>query len=305
MQYLLITPLKDEEGYLNSLRHSVINQTFKPRLFVIVDSGSRDRTYETARTIFSSYDWVHVIKQQTFYEKSYGHKNFAQAINEGYHYAKQVTESQKIAFDFIGKTDATPILAHDYFEKLLSEMEIDNKLAFTCGKQVIQYGKKEIEIKERLGLQDTAINDIRLYRRDFFEQTGGYPLCFSPDTVLFVKAITHGWNIKKIDTTYFLKPRPDGTKIGFWKGNMLKGYGRYCLGYHPLTFLVSIIDNSISMPPHYQGFPLLMGYLSGILKCKRRNSDPDVRDYFGTRRLAVGFRTKMKYFQEKLDKEAI
>jgi len=290
MHYILIAPLKDEERYLDSLRSSIINQTIQPQLFVIVDSGSNDRTYEKAQSLFSHYPWVHIIKQKIFYEKSYSHKNFAQAINEGYQYLKQVSEANNITFEFVGKTDATPILANNYYEELLSEMEKNNRLAFTCGKQVMQYDKKEIEIKEGFGIQDTAVNDIRLYRRDFFEQIGGYPPSFSPDTILYIKAKNRAWEVKRIDTTYFLKPRPDGTKIGFWKGNILKGYARYCLGYHPLTFIISTLYNCISMPPHYQGFPLIMGYLLGLFKCTGKNSDPEIREFFGTRRFVEALR---------------
>ena len=59
-------------------------------------------------------------------------KNFSQAINEGYDYARQVSNDIK----YVGKTDATPLLSREYFEILFNEMEHNPELAITCG---IQY----------------------------------------------------------------------------------------------------------------------------------------------------------------------
>ena len=42
----------------------------------------------------------------------------------------------------------------------------------------------------------TGYNDIRLYRRDFFEQVNGYPISYSPDSVLLIKAINRDGRLK-------------------------------------------------------------------------------------------------------------
>lgn len=284
--YILIVPVKDEEKNLSSLEYSIINQTIKPIYCVLVDSGSRDTSFECMQNIFGKYQWISIIQQKKFFEEGYGHLNFAQAINEGHSFAQMHCRANSIEYEFIGKTDATPILDNNYFECLRSELLEDISVAFVCGMQVIHTeNNKVITISPQLNLLETAINDIRLYRKTFFESIGGYPLTPSPDTVLLIKAINRGWKIKRVRSTKFIKSRVDATKIGTWNGNKLRGRMRYILGYRPIFFVLSAIENSLRLPPHYQFVPLIEGYLLSFLKGERRSDDPEIMKYFGKTRI--------------------
>lgn len=297
MSYILITPIKNEENNLQQLKETVLAQSLKPVLWVIVDSGSSDKSYQLSQDIFNTYDWIHIIKQKTFFEQGYGHKNFSQAINEGYDYARQVSNND---IKYVGKTDATPLLSREYFEILFNEMEHNPELAITCGIQyMIDDDNKKVEVKPMQNLALTGYNDIRLYRRDFFEQVNGYPISYSPDSVLLIKAINRGWSVKVIDKTYFLKPRLGGSKIGMWNGYKLKGRAMYNLGYHPILCILNSLVNSIKIPPHYQFIPMVSGYLLCAIKREEREVvDHEVLDYFGEDRLKQVFRSlikKLKY----------
>jgi len=238
MSYVLITPIKDEAKNLQQLKNTILNQTVKPLVWVIVDSGSEDGGFQIAKELFEEYNWIHVIQQKQFFEKGYGYKNFAEAINEGYSYAKKLCSENGIDYSFVGKTDATPILAKDYFETLLTEMKKDPRISISCGSQKLYYKGKKIDVKPMRRIPLTGFNDIRLYRREFFEEVGGYPLAPSPDGILLVKAKNRGWKAKVIQETYFVKPRLGGSKIGVWEGNELKGKAMYALGHNPLHMLI-------------------------------------------------------------------
>lgn len=285
MNYALITPLKDEETNLTKLKKTVLNQTIKPIVWVIVDSGSNDNTYFTSSDLFKDYNWIYIIKQKKFFEEGYGHLNFSQAINEGFEFIENLSQIGETKFEYVGKTDATPILCNNYFENLLSAMVKDNNLALTCGIQKFVYKDSIKEIKPIKNINLTALNDIRLYNVEFFKKIGGYPLSPSPDSVILIKAINRGWEVKIIKDTYFLKPRLSGSKIGMWNGAKLKGRYMYILGYHPLLALISGIGYAINWPPHYQFIPLIIGYLSSFFQQEEKVSDVEVRDYFGKKRL--------------------
>src|SRR5690606_4757722 len=172
-------------------------------------------SFNIANELFSNYDWIQVIRQKKFYDKGYSHKNFAQAINEGFEYSRQFCEHNGLHYTFIGKTDATPILKENYFEYLIKEMGVNSNMVITCGEQVLKYDGKVYNIKS------SAFNDIRLYRRDFFEDVEGYPIFYSPDVILLIKAKNMGRDVEIVHETNFIKPRLGGSKEGIWKGYFL------------------------------------------------------------------------------------
>ena len=145
---------------------------------------------------------------------------------------------------------------------------------------------KEIVAKPSLKSKTFAAQDIRLYRKEFFEEMGGYPLNYSPDTILLVKAINRGWDAKITSSTYYYKKRLGGiggSKQGIWKSYKLKGKAFYFLGYDVIFLFLNSFYISIKYPPHYQGFAIIHGYILSILNHDPKIEDKEVRDYFGKR----------------------
>ena len=287
LSYILITPIKDEEQNLNLLKISVINQILKPKLWVIVDSFSSDNSFEAAEELFKDYEWIHVIKQKNLLEKGYGHINFAQAINEGYKYAKNCCEEKKIIFKYIGKLDAAVSLKKDYYKILIEEMENNSNLAFVCGiLHVVLENNKKIINKPSARSKTMGVQDIRIYNKDFFEEMDGYPLNFSPDTILLIKAINRGWDFKVIQRTYYEKKRLGGTggsKIRVWSAYKLKGKAMYTLGYDFIFVFFNSLYNSYKYPPHYQAIASIYGYILCSIKKENKIDDKEVIEYFGKR----------------------
>jgi len=282
MGYVLITPVKDEIANLENMKSTVVGQTLTPALWVVVDSGSADGSCEIAKSLLAKVDWAYVIQQRYFPEKGYGHKNFAQAINEGYEYASRICNEKCVQFGYVGKVDADIILSNDYFELLHGEMEVDPRLAITCGRKLI----RNVIFAESTPLPDRLMgfNDIRLYRRDFFELMHGYPLTLAPDTVLLVRAISMGWRTKVMFASSFREARLSGAKEGVWKGHQLKGRALYQLGYHPFLVLLNALYQCISFPPHYHGLAIVQGYFSAFVRGEE-TMDAEIVQYFRKKRL--------------------
>lgn len=285
LAYILITPIKDEKGNIPRLIKTILSQTLRPLLWVIVDSGSVDESYELANELSNEYEWIYTIRQKKFFEFGYGHKNFSQAINEGYEYSESICSNKSFVFDFIGKTDATPELSADYFSLLHEKMKIHPELAITCGHQRLIHRNKTIEIDPITNLSDTAINDVRLYRNDFFKSVGGYPLMPSPDTALAIKARNRGFRVGIVPDAIFEKKRLGGTKIGYFEGFKLKGKAMHQIGSHPLLALINAAYLSFKFPPHFQGFPVLAGYFASMLSREPKIDDQEILEYFGKQRI--------------------
>ena len=285
MSYILITPIKDEADNLLKLKETIFNQTVKPLIWVIGDGNSKDGSFQLAKELFEDYEWIHVIKQTTFFEKGYSHANFAAGFNDCYEYAKKICTENNIKYSFIGKTDATPVLANNYFEVLIEEMNNDPNLAFTCGLQQDEFKNSKQVLNQFAGISNIGINDIRMYSREFLEEMERYPNTYSPDVVLQIKALNRGWKVKLTERTYFVETRLGGSKIGVWKGYKLKGRGMYVLGYHPLLTLLNAIYFFVKIPPYYQGCAIIHGYLISFIKKEEKINDTEVIEYFWNKRL--------------------
>ncbi len=281
----MLTPIKNEAANLPQLKAAVLKQTMLPVVWVVTDSGSSDGSFNIAEHLFRGHEWIHVIHQRVFHGQGYADENMSAAINEGYECAKKLCADRHVDYSYVGKTDATPILQPDYFETLHKEMEKDPQLAFTCGIERLKYRGKTKEVKPFRNLSNDGYNDIRLYRKEFLDQIGGYSLTPSPDAVSMVKAANRGWEYAIVEQTYFVKPRLQGAKIGVWAGNKAKGTKLYRLGYHPILLLLLAMVNSIKFPPHYQAVPMTLGYVSSAVRRITRVDDKEVREYYGRDRL--------------------
>lgn len=284
--YVLITPVKDEARNFDLLEKTVLNQTLKPVIWVIVDSNSSDNSFELAKMLSKNNRFVHAIKQKTFFEDGYGHKNFAQAINEGYEFLKRISSDNDVDFQYVGKIDAAVNLSKDYFKILIEKMKEDPKLAFVCGVLHNVENNKIIKCNPSKKFKLVCMQDIRVYRRTFFDNMGGYPLNYSPDTILSIKALNRGWNIKIVEDTYYEKLRIGGiggSKIKIWKAYSLKGKAMYHLGYDFFYTLLNSLTISFRHFPHYHGFALIYGYLLSFINNDEKIDDEEIKEYFGNR----------------------
>jgi len=285
MDYIMITPMYNESTYLQKLKETILNQTVRPALWVIGDGNSTDNSYAIATETFKEYDWIHIIRQKHFYNNGYSHQNISYNTNDCLDYARNTSAEKNIEYAFVGNMDASLYLSNMCFELLKQEMEKDPGLAFTCAQQISQpISINEINNKGPFKIYK-GLNNCRLYRKEFIYEIGGYPITFSPDSVLKVKALNRGWRIKKVEKAYTLQRRRPGCKRGCWKGYQLFGNGMYNLGYHPLLLLLNVLYTSISYP-YYIGLAIGYGYIQAFIRNDQKITDSEVREYFWNKRLA-------------------
>lgn len=278
MNYVLISPIKNEAKYLRQLVRTVVQQSAKPIIWVIVDGDSKDGSFEAAREISSTTAWIHVIEQKRFPGKDYG-SNFSQAVNEGYDYAKRICRENQKDFAYVGKVDAAVDLHQEYFKILSEEMDRNPDLGIVCGSSVFKTGRTGIRVGQTTD-KLMGFSDIRLYRRSFFEEMGGYPLAYAPDTILLVKAMGRGWETKIISRTYSTETRLGGSSIGAWKGFERRGKIMHFLHYHPLVVLFNSLYFMVISRPRYSGIAIITGYFQGIVRREKVIDDKEIADYF-------------------------
>jgi len=305
MSYILVTPSKDEEVNLPKLIQSVMGQTIKPLVWVIIDDGSTDNTPVIIEKAKERYKWIRSIRVKEHSRDLSAH--YAYVCNTGFDLAIKYSEANNLQYDYIGLLDADMILGREFYSKLIKEFERSPKLGIASGsiyydidgKQIIVYydidGKQIIE-NDR---DDLPPGGMRLWRRECFEETGRglYP-GYSADAVSNVLAKLRGWEMERFDEIRAVQARRTSSAEGLWKGYKYHGESAYFRNYHPLFVLAKGI-RYIFGKPHYIGIAFLYGYLSGVIRRIGKIDNKEVRNYYYHQK----YKEVVEYYKNKLRKK--
>lgn len=295
--YILVTPCKNEEESLPKLAESVINQTMKPKLWVIVDDGSTDGTASIIKHLTDGYVWIKNIRLREELRDLGVH--ISDVCRKGFNFAIDYCVQHDISYDYVGLVDADVILESEYFEKLVYEFEKNPNLGIASGRGANIIGNKVVQDKQR---ENLPTGGARFWRKCCFEDTDGYILTKSPDSVSNVKAILRGWDTKQFDHIKFVSIRAHASAEGYWRGYKQFGANNYFIGYipsHALLKGMKLLFNE----PYYTGFAYLNGYFSCLILGKKRIDDEEVRYYFRSIRpheIWIHYINCLKTFKNKM-----
>lgn len=272
--YVIVTPCKNEEKNLPTLISSIVNNTIKPSLWVILDDGSTDDTYRILSDLEKEYSWIRVINEKESIRDLGLH--YSEIVDKAIKYAFQICKKQNIHFEYVGLIDADMILDKDFFEKIIEKFEKNPNLGIASG--TIAYENKDKIVLEK-GRSIHPIGSMRVWRRKCFEDTGGIPISYSVDSVSNVLAILKGWDTRKYEDIIGIQTRKTSSAEGMWKGFVTYGKSDYYRDYHPVYVTLKFLKYSIK-PPFYIGIAYLYGYTIGITVMKTKINIPEVRAYY-------------------------
>ena len=277
--YILVTPVKNEEDSLPDVVLSIINQTIKPLLWIIVDDGSTDNTPKIIKDFEIKYNWIKTIRlpprdRDITYHYSY-------VCKEGFNTVIKCCETGNINYSYVALLDADTILESQYFEKLIDEFEKDANLGIASGG--IYYNING-ELQWLKSSENLPAGTGRMWTKQCFSETNEYLVEPSPDSISNVKAILRGWKIRKFKNIIAIQTRMTSSAEGLWKGYKANGFMAYYLNKHPLLILVNTIYYS-AKKPYYIGSAFLWGYLVSLLKRECKIDDDEIKDYYWNTRL--------------------
>jgi glycosyltransferase involved in cell wall biosynthesis len=281
--YILVTPCKDEEASLPKLAESVLKQQVLPVLWVIVDDGSTDRTPEILANLCLNYSWIKSIRLN---EKSRDlGVHVSHVYRTGFDTAIDYCKSNSIRYEYIASVDADIILDSDYYSSLIKEFEFDPKLGICSGHVGNIINETVVWSSYR---KDLPSGGARLWKRECFEDTGGFLLTCSPDSVSNVKAKLRGWNTRQFMRAKAVSTRPYSSAQGQWKGYKKLGSNNYFIGYSPLHVLlkgVKLLYNKKGYHKPGMGIAYIMGYYKDFILRKPQIADDEILNYYKNKRL--------------------
>lgn len=226
LQYVLVTPARNEEAFIEDTIKSVINQTILPLRWVIVSDGSTDRTDEIVERYSKVTPWIELVRMPEHGDRHFGAK--VNCFKAGY------ARLCGLNFDIIGNLDADISFDSGYLEFLLKKFEENPRLG-VAGTPFVEndsgpYNYDFANIEHVSGA-------CQLFRSRCFEDIGGYkPIKGGGiDWVAVTSARMKGWKTRTFVEKTCFHHRPMGTG-----GNSLLmarfklGKEDYYLGGHPL-----------------------------------------------------------------------
>jgi len=272
-EYIIVTPAKNEEENLPSTIRSIERQTVKPALWVIVDDGSTDNTPQIIEAAKKKHPWIQSIRLGEGVRDLGMH--YSSVCISGLNYAMEYCKRNKIEYEYIGTVDADMKLEKTYFENLIKEFRKDPKLGIASGGTWVRIKGKEIKLQLR---EDIPSGGHRLWRKECFEEAGGYSLTYAVDSVSNIKAKLRGWKVKRFEDYKAVQARMTGSAEGLWKGWKTEGEAMYYLGVHPLFVILRAI-RYLFKKPYYIGLAFLVGYLNSYINRKEQIKDEEIKHY--------------------------
>lgn len=274
MNYVIITPAFNEEKCIGETIDSVLAQTLKPLLWVIVDDGSTDQTAIIIKHYTDEHPWIRYVYRAKEPCQSYYASN-VYAIRKGYE------SLDGLVYDYIAILDADITLLANYYQKISQIFASDTKLGIASGNCADKVGNR---IKKHLYDRRSCAKAVMVFRKECFEQIGGFvPMKYGgEDTCACFAARMIGWKTWAYHELLVMHNKPLGTGLSknLIKIRFRQGIGEYFLGSHPLFVLLKSLRRCVKEPPYgIGGMARLAGFVYAHFLHEKRQISTELASY--------------------------
>ncbi len=278
-KYVVISPVRDEAQYLQRTIDSMVAQTMRPTLWVIVDDGSTDDTPNIAVRAAQAHDWIQLYRRPDCGERKVG-GGVVEAFYDG---LSLVGLSD---YEYVCKLDGDLEFGPTYFEHLLEKFEADPRLGTASGKCWLATNSRLV--LERTG-DEFSLGACKTYRRKCFQEIGGLVREVMWDGIDCHRCRMSGWKALSYydEELRLIHLRPMGSSFrSIYHGRLRWGFGQYFMGTHPLYALAISVYRMFERPWMIGGLCILLGYLLGYVQGMNRYNDLEFRRYLRRWQLA-------------------
>jgi glycosyltransferase involved in cell wall biosynthesis len=278
--YVLTTPALDERERLPGLLADLEGQTPVPSVWLVVDDGSTDGTWQWLEEAARSRDWMEVRRSPEVSQEYLG-GHVARIKRWGLEQALTIARERGQEPFAAGVVDADLRLPKDHYARLLEVLVHDSTMGVVSS---IIRAEGEGEKKEAFQRTDLPRGGTQTFRVACLEEIGGIPPYAGFDGAGNVKAKLAGWKTKLLTDLVASHARPTATRFGVGPGYIRKGQYAWFLGLHPIVVAGRSAAFTLRSP-HAGGFWFLRGWVGAALRRQERCPDSEVRDYYGNERL--------------------
>jgi glycosyltransferase involved in cell wall biosynthesis len=268
MNYVLVSPARNEARFIRRTLDSVVAQTLLPLRWVIVDDGSTDETAAVVQEYADRFPWIELVRRPRNVERSFAGK--VHAFNAGFE------RVQSLDFEVLGNLDADLSFDPDYLQFLLEKFAADPHLG-VAGTPFLEEGYDSA--KDSFEGQNHVAGGCQMFRRACFEDIGGYVpnRAGGIDWIAVTTARMKGWRTRSFAEKRFHHYRTLGTaERGVLASLYSYGEKDYYLGGSPIWQLFRVGYRSLKRPAVVGGAALLLGYVSAAARRMKRPVSPEL-----------------------------
>jgi poly-beta-1,6-N-acetyl-D-glucosamine synthase len=218
--YAVVTPVWNEEEHLPALAGCLERQTTVPAAWVIVDTGSSDRTTELAGQLAAAHSWIRVTVL--------GQEQAARGGPVVRAFAAGVAALEPDLPDVVVKLDADLTFSDDYFARLLDGFARDPRLGIASGHCL---EKANGEWRPVFGTRNHVWGASRAYRRECLRQILPLEERQGWDEIDALKAQLRGWTVGTLFDVPFRHHRAEGRRDGGRRRWLDQGDTAHYMGY--------------------------------------------------------------------------
>jgi biofilm PGA synthesis N-glycosyltransferase PgaC len=260
--YALVTAAYNEENYIERGLQAVVNQTLKPRKWIIVNDGSTDRTEQIVQKYADQYSFIELCRITEEHPRNLTAQ--VNAINKGFSRLKDRN------YDFIGNLDADISFEPAYFENLLEKFEEDPHLGLAGG---FIYEEQDGEFQcRKSNVVSSVAHAVQMFRRECLEALGGYrPFTWAgADWYAEVSLRMKGWHVHSIPEFTAFHHRPTGKGFGLLRYCYRGGLMDFYMGTHPVFEIFRILRRFREKPYVAGGLIRFFAFVWAYCVCEAR-----------------------------------
>jgi poly-beta-1,6-N-acetyl-D-glucosamine synthase len=272
VQYIIITPARNEQEYIQKTIESIASQTIRPTRWIIVDDGSTDDTRRLIENAAKQYPWI-----QTLHRPDRGFRRAGGGVMEAFYDAYKLMAGE--SWQYLVKLDGDVTLDPRYFERCFAEFLAAPRLGIAGG-LVCNLVSGVLQAESKVDPPFHVRGATKIYKYECWRDIGGLLPATGWDTVDELKANMLGWTTRTFPDITLIHHRPAGGAYGTWPNWVKNGRANYVAGYHSLFMLLKCTRRIFEKPYGIGALGLLVGFFGGCLGREARVDDPDLIRYF-------------------------
>jgi glycosyltransferase involved in cell wall biosynthesis len=255
VRYVIVSPAKDEERYIERILHSMTCQTMKPVLWIIVDDGSKDSTVKIVQGYSEAYPFIKLVKNQNV-----GARQPGAAVIRAFNFGCQ--HIGKTEYDYIVKLDCDLSFGPEYFEKLIGKFIEDPRLGIASG---VYFEEDKAGVWNQIEMPAYhAAGACKVIRKTCFDEICGFITSAGWDTVDEIRAMAKGWKTSHFADLGMKHHKPEGSGIGTIKTSVMHGEIYYLTGGSTIFFMFKVLHRLKTKPYILGALALIRGYFKAF-----------------------------------------
>lgn len=270
---LVVTPCRDEAAYARRTLDSVVAQTVRPDLWIVVDDGSRDETPAILAEYATRHPWIRVVRRE-----DRGSRSVGPGVIDAFYAGLESVDHR--AYEFVCKLDLDLDLPPGYFEGLVRRMRDDPRLGTCSGKPWFPGPDGQL-VSEGCG-DEMSVGMTKFYRTACFDEIGGFVRMVMWDGIDCHRCRMLGWKAASYDDPElrFVHLRAMGSsQTSLWRGRLRHGRGQWFMGTGFLYMTASAVFRLAHRPFVVGGVGMWLGWLGSAWRREPRYPDLEFRRF--------------------------